>query len=478
MNGYSTSLFEKNSVCGGVAYAWKRGDYLFDGATNWLAGSGPASTMHQLLRELFDFSKLEIIDPEIFISVEYQNSTLNVYCAAEKLRQEMLRIAPEDIKTIIKFTDAIKTAGTISLPFNKAPELFNLWDYCTFLFSQIAFIRFFLKWKKRTIKQFSEEFTNLTLRNLFIRIFPHHEHFSVMSVILTLGWMNIKSGGYPIGGSNKLMEQLFNKYISLGGNLNLNSEVESIVVKNQKAVGIKIKNGNMLTADTIIVASDLEHTITKLLPDQKSITKSKNNYNNYPVFPSLFQVSLGVRRTFDGVSHKINMPLNEVINLGEGGIFSEMMVRICSFDPTLSPSGTTSIIVHIRTPEYKFWCDLRSHNYNKYRDEKKRIAEIIISTLESRFGTIRTVLEELDIATPATFIRYTNIFKGSYQGWAPTPSLIGKTLPKRVDSITNLFITGQWAWAAGGIPGVIRMARHTAQIICHSDKRKFIVREN
>jgi phytoene dehydrogenase-like protein len=478
MNGYSTSLFEKNSVCGGVAYAWKRGHYLFDGATNWLAGSGSASTMHQLLKELFDFSKLEIIDPEIFISVEYQNSTLNVYCDAEKLRQEMLQIAPEDFKTITKFTNAIKTAGTISLPFKKAPELYNLWDYCTFLFSQFSFIRFFLKWKSVTINHLAEEFTNSTLRNLFVRIFPRHEHFSVMSVILTLGWMNIKSGGYPIGGSNKLTKQLLEKYIELGGKVHFNSEVESIKVKEQKAVGITIKNGEMFTADTIVVASDLEHAVTKLLADQKHINKSKYNYNSYPVFPSLFQVSLGVRRTFDDVPHKINMPLNEEINLGEGGIFSEMMVRICNFDETLSQSGTTSIIVHIRTPEYKFWCDLRNSDYNKYRDEKKRVAEIVLSTLESRFGTIRAVLEELDIATPATFIRYSNIFKGSYQGWAPTPSFIGKTLPKKIDQIKNLFITGQWVWAAGGIPGVIRIARHTAQIICQSNKRKFIVREN
>jgi phytoene dehydrogenase-like protein len=299
-----------------------------------------------------------------------------------------------------------------------------------------------------------------------------------MSVILTLGWMNIKSGGYPIGGSNKLTKQLLEKYIELGGKVHFNSEVESIKVKEQKAVGITIKNGEMFTADTIVVASDLEHAVTKLLADQKHINKSKYNYNSYPVFPSLFQVSLGVRRTFDDVPHKINMPLNEEINLGEGGIFSEMMVRICNFDETLSQSGTTSIIVHIRTPEYKFWCDLRNSDYNKYRDEKKRVAEIVLSTLESRFGTIRAVLEELDIATPATFIRYSNIFKGSYQGWAPTPSFIGKTLPKKIDQIKNLFITGQWVWAAGGIPGVIRIARHTAQIICQSNKRKFIVREN
>jgi phytoene dehydrogenase-like protein len=478
MNGYQTSLYEKNSVCGGVAYAWKRGRYLFDGATNWLAGSGPSSTMHYLLKELIDFSKLKIIDPDIFISVEYNNTQLHVYCDAEQLKNEMLRVAPEDVEVISKFTNAIKKAGTISLPYQKAPELFNLWDYCTFFITQFSFIRFFMQWKRVTIRNLSKEFKNSNLRELFLRIFPRHEHFSVLSVILTLGWMNIKSGGYPVGGSNKLTDLLTQKYQELGGKLFLRSEVDSIIIENNHSKGIKLKNGTTIPATKVVVASDLHHTITKLLLKQKYVQKSANKLDDYPVFPSLFQVSLGVKSTFDGVPHKITMPLNTAINLGMGGIFSEMMVRICNFDPTFSPSGTTAIIVHIRTPEYRFWCDLREKNYQKYTEEKKRVAEQVIDSLDKRFGMIREAIEEIDIATPATFIRYTNNFKGSYQSWAPTPSFIGKTLPKTIYQVKNLFITGQWVWAAGGIPGVIRIARHTAQIICHSDKKKFMVREN
>ncbi len=477
MNGYQTSLYEKNSVCGGVAYAWKRGRYLFDGATNWLAGSGPSSTMHHLLKELIDFSKLEIIDPDIFVSVEYNNACLNVYCDVNRLKGEMLRIAPEDARVISKFISAIKEAGTISLPYQKAPELFNFPDYCTFLISQFSFIRFFMKWKRVSIRRLSQEFRNDTLRELFLRIFPRHEHFSVLSVILTLGWMNIKSGGYPIGGSNKLTDLLIEKYEKLGGKLFLRSEVDSITIEKDCANGIRLKNGSVVPAAKVVVASDLKHTITKLLAEQKGVQSYADKLDSYPVFPSLFQVSLGVKRTFENVPHKITMPLNTAINLGKGGIYSEIMVRICNFDPTFSPSGTTAIIVHIRTPEYRFWSDLRENNYQKYTEEKKRVAEQVIDSLDKRFDMFREVIEEIDIATPATFIRYTNIFKGSYQSWAPTPSFIGKTLPKTIDSVKNLFITGQWVWAAGGIPGVIRIARHTAQIICHNDRKKFTVRE-
>jgi phytoene dehydrogenase-like protein len=478
MNGYRTSIFEQNQACGGVMYPWKRGKYLFDGATNWLAGSGAQSSMHNLLKELFDFSDMTIIDPDEFICVEYDSHVLHVYCDANRLKEEMLRIAPEDGSTIEAFTNAITLAGTISLPYNKAPELFSIFDYLTFIIKHFSFVTFFLKWKRITVGNFATRFTNPILRTLFLRIFPRHEHFSIMSIILTLGWMNIKSGGYPIGGSQKLIDQLIRKYKSIGGTLYVNSSVKKITIDNNRTTGIQLDNGIQYNSEYVISTIDKLFTINKLLSSIPEIQSDTAKIDQLPVFPGLIQISLGCKRVFEHVSHKINMQLCEKIDCGEGGVLEEIMVRICNFDPTLAPDGSTAIIAHIRTPHYKFWCDLRKTNVEKYKLLKQKIADITIDTLDKRFGNIRATIESTDVATPATFIRYTNISKSSYQGWAPTPSLIGKTLPKTIHSIKNLYLCGQWVWAAGGIPGVIRIARHTAQIICNKDKKEFIVRDN
>jgi len=150
-----------------------------------------------------------------------------------------------------------------------------------------------------------------------------------------------------------------------------------------------------------------------------------------------------------------------------------MMVRICNFDPGLAPEGCTSVIVHIRTPDWAYWQKLREMDPDAYRMEKERVASTVIETLEHRFGAINDTLEVVDIATPATYIRYNNIYKGSYQGWAPTPTMVGKTLPKTIPGIDNFFMSGQWQWPAGGIPGVMRLGRHIAQILCARDRKRF-----
>lgn len=476
MNGYQTSIFEKNANCGGVSVAWKRGKYIFDGATNWLAGSGPASNMHKLLSEVFDFNDLQIVDPEAFMTIEHENETFHVYCDAERFKQEMLRLAPEDKKQITKFTDAVKKVSSFALPYEKPTELYSPLDYCTFLLTQLPFILFFSKWKRITLGQFAQKFSNSKLNAMFLKIFPRHEHFSVFSLVMTLGWMNVRSGGYPIGGSEKLIKQLVDKYRSSGGKLYTGAQVKNIELTENRAVGIRLESGDVYNAEKIVSSIDILTTIQQLPVRLPELEKTVNRYTHLPVYPSLIQVSLGIKRLFTDAPHKINMKLCSPVDLGEGGVLEEAMVRICNFDPSLAPQGSTSVIVHIRTSGYAYWQKLREQDYGKYVQMKKAVADSVINTLERRFENVKNETEIVDIATPATFIRYTSIYKGSYQGWAPTPALIGKAFPKTFKSIKNLYLTGQWVWPAGGIPGVIRISRQTAQIMCNKDSRPFSVR--
>jgi phytoene dehydrogenase-like protein len=152
-----------------------------------------------------------------------------------------------------------------------------------------------------------------------------------------------------------------------------------------------------------------------------------------------------------------------------------MTVRICSFDPTLAPAGCTALVVHLKTDEYHYWVVLREKDRERYDKEKESIAQCVLQNLTYHLGPVDHLVEAVDVATPATYIRYTNIFKGSYQGWAPTPSMIGKALPKTIKGLNNVYLAGQWTWAAGGIPGVIRQARHIVQILCKKDGKPFTV---
>jgi phytoene desaturase len=52
MNGYQSRIFEHHSQPGGVAAAWRRGDYLIDGGIHLLMGHREGTGLHQLYGQL------------------------------------------------------------------------------------------------------------------------------------------------------------------------------------------------------------------------------------------------------------------------------------------------------------------------------------------------------------------------------------------------------------------------------------------
>lgn len=97
----------------------------------------------------------------------------------------------------------------------------------------------------------------------------------------------------------------------------------------------------------------------------------------------------------------------------------------------------------------------------------------VIEVLDKKLGDIASRVEVYDVATPATYIRYTNNWKGSPEGWLPTPSTFGRRIRKTLPGLKNFYMVGQWVEPGGGLPAVALSGRNLAQIICRSDRKKF-----
>jgi phytoene dehydrogenase-like protein len=122
--------------------------------------------------------------------------------------------------------------------------------------------------------------------------------------------------------------------------------------------------------------------------------------------------------------------------------------------------------------DYNYWEDLYKER-ERYKAEKEQIADIVISLLDRRFPGLSDQVEMRDVATPMTWVRYTGNWKGAYEGWVrdmKAPMLMKKTLP----GLSNFYMAGQWVNPGGGMPAAIMSGRHTIQMICKKDKKKFV----
>ncbi len=472
MNGYDTEIFELHTLPGGLCTAWERNGYTIDGCIHWLVGSSPDNSFYDLWNELIDMQSIRFVDYDEYIRFEDKDgSSITLFTDVDRLEKEMLEKAPEDKELILEFTKAVRKFINFDLPVDTVPETCGLLDSVKMIFKVLPYVRALKKWINITEKEYGERFSDPLLgKAIAYSFFPE---MAVLFIIMMLVWMNKKSAGYPIGGSLKFAKLLEAKYLEVGGKINYKSKVDRIITENDSAKGIVLENGESHHADIIISAADGHYTIFKMLQGRYTDQEIMDYYANYETFPSYVQVSLGISRTFENEPHMVVFPVDNPLVVDDSATHEDIPARIFNFDPTLAPEGKTLITVILLTRNHRYWNELRSQDREKYKKEKQRIADEVIDILEKRFGDIKPNVEMLDVSTPSTVIRYTNNWRGSFEGWVLTPKIGFSRMQNVLPGLSNFYMAGQWVTPGGGLPSAIMSGRNVVQVICKGDKKKF-----
>jgi len=471
-NGYETEIFEMNTNPGGLCTSWDRKGYTIDGCIHWLVGSSPSHKLYHLWSELIDMKKLDFVDFEEYIRVEDRDDQfMRVPTDVDELEKEWLKKAPEDKDLILEFTNAVRKFLEFDMPAQKAPELFTPWDGIKMFSQMLPYLRSFKKWISISTGDYIKKFKNPLLKKTLLFMFI--PEMSVLFLIFTLAWMHQKSAGYPIGGSLNFARVIEKKYLDLGGKIHYSSKVKKILTENDCACGIKLENKETPPADIVISAADGHFTLFEMLEGKYTNQQIEKDYENLMTFPSYLQISLGVDKTFEKTPHYLYFPLDKPLDLRDGTVHKYIGLRVFNFDPTLSPEDKTLLTVLLTTHNHTFWQELRKKDISEYKSTKKKIADQVIDALDNKFGDIRSNLDVTDISTPATIIRYTNNWKGSFEGWLLTPETGMKNMKKTLPGLENFYMIGQWVEPGGGLPTAFLSGRNVAQIICKKDKKKF-----
>jgi len=478
MNGYDTEIFELNNQSGGLCTAWERKGYTFDGCVHWLAGSSPADPFYFLWDELIDIKSLKFVDPDMqFRFVTKGGEELNLYSDLDKLREELLKKAPEDSAFINKFIKSAVKLRKLEMPLEKAPEVMGIWDKIKMIVKILPLMPTVMKWGKVSVAELGSKCKNPLLREAF----THNELFSTfafLGLLMSFVWFDKKTAGYPIGGSIPFARLFEKKYTDLGGKIHFSSRVTKILIKNGSVKGIQLDDGREYLADIVISAADGYDTIYNMLEgeytDKKIDTRYQGKDKMLTPYPSLVYVSLGLSRELNDLPHQVIYQIEEPILVDDKRKHYALNTTIYNFDPNLAPEGKTCVSLMFESFGCEYWTKLRENDRKKYKEEKQKIADRVIEILEKKIGNIKEHVEVIDVATPATFKRYTNNWGGSYEGWLPAPGALMLNIKKELPGLKNFYMVGQWVEPGGGLPNTIRSGRNVAQIICKKDKKKFL----
>lgn len=470
--GYRAEVLEMHDRAGGLATSWRRGDYTFETCLHWLLGSNPHGPMYSRWQEVFDIGRLKFLDPEVYVRMEDEHGeSLCIYTDVDRLEKELLEQAPQDAGEIRHLTSAIRRFTGFSVPFPSEPWPYN---WLTLL-RTLPYLWMLQQWSRVSAEDYSMRFTHPLLRSFFQ---GQMGEMSVLPIILSIAWMSKHDAGYPIGGSQAVIRLIADNLRNLGGQLRLGAKVERILVEQNaegnSAIGVQLAGGETIGADWVISAADGHATIYDLLGGKYRDKVTDEIYAKLKPFPSYLQVSLGVARELSRQAGFVTRLLNTNLVVDPDTELSQISFRFFHYDPTFAPSGKTAVTCFLPTRNFGFWTGLEQRDPARYQAEKHRVAEAVIGILEKAIPDIRPAIEVIDVSTPASVIRYTGNWKGSMEGWIPTPSTGFTPLPRSLPGLQRFLMVGQWVMPGGGLPSGLMTARSAIQSVCKHDGVAFL----
>ncbi len=464
-SGFDTEILEMHSIAGGLATAWKREGYTFENCIHWLVGSKEGQELNATWNEVFDLGQLEFYNDDVYQVIETGSRRLVVYRNVDRMEREFLAVAPEDAASIREFAELVRMLTSFKMPVEDS-FYSRLATYAKAL-PHLGQIR---RHSKFTLAEYAKRFKNPLLRSFFD---TGLSELSLLAIAFSLAWMSNGNAGYPIGGSLKMIGLIQNSYHNLGGKIRFSTKVEKIIVENGRAVGVLLAGGECVAADIIVSAADGHETIFQFLEGKFLSDKIQRAYQNYKPFPSYVQVSTGINADLKGQPGFYGICLDHALPIDPETKADFLSFRIFNFDPTFAPPGKTAVICFIPTYNYEYWVSLDQRDREQYDAEKSRIADGVIGVFGEKFPAARNQFEVIDIATPATVIRYTGNWKGSMEGWLMTPATGIRPLPMVLPGLRDFYMVGQWISPGGGLPSGLLTARSVTQKICKDNRIPF-----
>jgi phytoene dehydrogenase-like protein len=490
MNGYDTEIFEMHTAPGGVCTGWLRKGYTFDGCLHFLVGTGPGSAVHRIWQELGAFTGKRVIDHEVFGDVVLPDGRKLVqYADLDRLVEGLKSAArgaswrPRDAESgagldghdraaLDTLAADAKLWGSFRMPMGNASSakrpgplamLRGMWKIRRYLPVMRRF--------RGSVDDFAARFHSADLKCFFRSIVPFRR-MPAMVLLMLLAAAHRKDSGWPEGGSRRLAESIAERYAELGGVIHYGAKVEQIIVRDGRAVGVRLADGSEHFADEVISAADGRATLFGMLGGRFLSPALTEVYTTMPLYTPLMQVSFGIRKdlTRAGLPRLTTASFDRPLRFGSTEV-PWVFLNNYAFDPTLSPAGKSAVTVMFMSP-WEVWEPL-ARDREAYRAEKAAVLRDAAAWLESFIPGISTDIEVTDVSTPLTTVRYTGNYHASYEGWLPTPQTLRVKIEKRLPGLSHFSMVGQWTAPAAGLPSVAADGRVVIQELCAQDGKAF-----
>ena len=461
--GARTLLVERHNIPGGCATSFRRGRFEFEVALHQLSGlgaEGRAFTLRKLLQGLGVADKLEFIEEDdLYRSVVPGVLDVTLPASWDGIADRIEASFPGNRARVESFFDLVRKV-TVELTGvmrgRKAARIDPL------LFRQGL----------RTVQDVLDEyFSDQRVKYLLSAYWgylgqpPSRLAFQDMALFL-YSYLEFKP--YHLrGGSQALSTALLDSFLQAGGEVRFNTSAERILTHQGAVCGVRLSDGDEATADAVVSNASIPTTYGMFDPED---------------VPSAVHKDLGSRRI--GISATVlHMGLDATpaelgfttstsfVNPNVSGDRNFSSARtmeparwICVSCYDVAPIGfAPSGACHIGLMTLQYASAWEKVSPQDYARTKFAYAESLLDLVENIAPDIRSVIEEVDVATPLTMTRYLGHPGGAIYGYEQDATEGWQfRSSERESHIPGLHLAGSWTGFGGFHPTLeagVRVAR-------------------
>ncbi|MBE6587386.1 MAG: NAD(P)/FAD-dependent oxidoreductase [Ruminococcaceae bacterium] len=419
INGLTVLVLEKNSVPGGSATSFRRGRFEFEAALHELASVGTKEDPGSVMRLFSSFG--------IDIDWQYEKNAFRVItdsydatmpAGIEDFCREMERQVPGSFdSTLAAFKIAAKVGAGIE--YLKGGEidpkvLFN--EHADFM---------------RAVSHSVDECLDALgmpkkAQDIFKTYWPYlgapTDKLDFAHYMIMVDSYIRKRPAMPHLRSHELSLALERVILNNGGEIFYNCPAKGILTKDGKAYGV-VADGKEIYSRTVVANCFPDTAFEKLLPPDAVPERALKIAGARKLSSLFFSVYLGLNKSAEELGIT-----DYSVFLFDSSDSGEQYERSASLDttcmvvsnclncviPDSSPEGTSTLFITTMLRD-KAWGEVRPEDYKR---QKNSFAKKLIEIYEKKMGvSVMPYIEEIVIATPATFARYLGTPCGTPYGY-------------------------------------------------------------
>jgi prolycopene isomerase len=447
--GVNVLLLERHNIPGGCATSFCRGRFEFEVALHQLSGLGSPEKPGPLrgaLDQLGVTEKVEFVPMKDLYHIAVPGQTdLTLKPDRSAMIAELQEHFPNESEAIESYVQLVYDlfSQVLGAFFFQDPEV-----------TREKYPLYFEYALKNAQEVLDSHFKDPLLKAIispywvYMGLPPKHMSFVDMSAML---FAFLEFIPYHIkGGSQALSNALADTVIANGGTVRFNCGARKIVVQDGSVRGVVTETGdevatpyvisNASKVTTYVDLIEKEHVPVEVFEEMQQCSLSQSGFTIYLGLDCEPQ-SLGITQSTNFILCHTDPDLAYERMKGIDINEQDYMLLSCFnlMDPDFSPPGTSQVaLVTLKYGEP--WLRIPPSQYAR---EKYRVADSMLQVAEKVFPNLRDHIEEIEIGTPLTHMRYLGTQKGAIYGFDHHLKSSTLFIPNR-PHIKGLYGAGGW----------------------------------